>query len=97
MKLIDYQPRGIPDGDVFIFEIDNKEIVVERWSTDASQGMDVYNRTDGVFADLGDETSEAIDALIDRVDALWAAAWMTHIYPIQERERLTLIEQMQEE
>lgn len=102
IKLIDFRPRGVPDGDVYEFEVDGHPIGVELWSTDATSGQEVLDLREGKYlADLdqkfGPGTQEAIDRLVERASELWMHAWGRHIYEVHERERLKLIEAMQVE
>lgn len=97
MKLIDYNPHGVPDGDTCTFLIKNEEVVIERWHNDSSSGREVYSKTRGATVlDLdrtfGAGTEDEIEAIMERVDLLWGDAFAEHLYPIYERERARLIE-----
>jgi len=101
MKLIDYNPHGVPDGDTFTFLIRDEEIQIERWLNDTSEGREVYNKTRGLTVlDLdrtfGEGTEDQIDHIMERVDQLWEDAFAEHLQPIYDRERAKLLEQMHE-
>lgn len=95
VKLIDFDPEGIPDGSHYIFDIDGRIITVEDWMNSSASGREFYEG--GGFVDLANETTNAIDALIKRVNSLWQDAWAESIQPIHERERAKVVTRVKAE
>jgi len=101
IKLIDYDPHGATDGDVFTLDVDGRTIIIERWANSNMSGMEINEPGSGRsftdFEHLGEDADKEIEKIIERVDDLWSDAWVNTIYPIYEQERVDVIARIKAE